>query len=747
MNRVPRALKVTSLLLAALMAGLAGGRTTAEFSSTTANSANSFSAAASFGGNAVGDAVVVKSGVGSASYAQTVLTDAPAAYWRFGEPAGSATAVDASGNGHHGAVPTVEPKPSLGYDWSGLVGDGDTAYVWNGAEAAVTVPDAAALRLNGAFSVELWLKGRAGLVSPGEHTVLDKGGSPDVNGWQVTYDDTGVFRLRRNNVAVSSVTAILSTNSITTRHVVLTFDGTVVSWYVDGALGTSSATTFPTSSGTGVLSFAANWRTTAQTTIDEPAVYNTALGASRVNAHFRAGKMLNADMCDGYRVYANITDGGSPATGVTSVTADLSSVTSGATAITLTAGTYTVGGVNYAYRSPSLRTGVAKGSYGYPLTWNDGGGSHTRNNLTAVVNDAIPITAQWATGFEHGVIISPEIFSSSSNGIGVVNGFYKTGAKALDVSKTGTNTAHAAKDGFTATTVLSFGFRLQTLPTADVSTLAVLNASSTPLNLGFQASSGKLTLRWGANAASVAVSSIAASTWYTVDLSVDVSANPNTAVWRIDEVDQPAVSLAAAAQTVTDFRFGSTVTTDVFRAQFDDIVHSRSLGDYPIGPTRVQPSRPNGVGTHDRPENFSHEDGTAITSTSWDRLDDLMMGSGNTDGVRQETAGGHLRIAMQDTTEVCIRGVHAVVTQHKTASQTNNAKASVWYGPYEFVVWSGDSTYLSANPKTTMVTLTTTTGLWSPELFNGLDVRLGYASDINPLPYWDAVLLEYVTSG
>jgi len=57
-----------------------------------------------------------------------------------------------------------------------------------------------------------------------------------------------------------------------------------------------------------------------------------------------------------YYVYANITESGSPASGVASVTADVSAITSKQTAAPLVAGSYSAGGVSYNYRSAELKT-------------------------------------------------------------------------------------------------------------------------------------------------------------------------------------------------------------------------------------------------------------------------------------------------------------------------------------------------------------------------------------------------------
>jgi hypothetical protein len=55
-----------------------------------------------------------------------------------------------------------------------------------------------------------------------------------------------------------------------------------------------------------------------------------------------------------YYVYASVADPGDPSTGVASVTADVSTLTPGQTAVVLSAGSWTVGGVSYNYRSASM---------------------------------------------------------------------------------------------------------------------------------------------------------------------------------------------------------------------------------------------------------------------------------------------------------------------------------------------------------------------------------------------------------
>lgn len=94
-----------------------------------------------------------------------------------------------------------------------------------------------------------------------------------------------------------------------------------------------------------------------------------------------------------YFVYANVTDSGNPASGVAGVTADVSAITSGATAVALSAGSFTVNGETFNRRSASLTAGstLAEGALGYSLALTDlAGNSATESGLTVTVDNKVP---------------------------------------------------------------------------------------------------------------------------------------------------------------------------------------------------------------------------------------------------------------------------------------------------------------------------------------------------------------------
>jgi hypothetical protein len=94
-----------------------------------------------------------------------------------------------------------------------------------------------------------------------------------------------------------------------------------------------------------------------------------------------------------YYAYANVSDTGNPASGVATVTANVSTITAGSTAVALSAGSFTAGGVSYGYRSAALTagTGLAAGSYSYSLTTTDtAGNSKTHSGYSVVVDNTVP---------------------------------------------------------------------------------------------------------------------------------------------------------------------------------------------------------------------------------------------------------------------------------------------------------------------------------------------------------------------
>jgi len=95
-----------------------------------------------------------------------------------------------------------------------------------------------------------------------------------------------------------------------------------------------------------------------------------------------------------YYVYANVTDTGNPASGIASVTANVSTIDSaGATTVTLASGSFSVGGVSYNYKSASrtVKNPLAAGGYTYSLTCTDNAANTgTQSGFSVTVDNTSP---------------------------------------------------------------------------------------------------------------------------------------------------------------------------------------------------------------------------------------------------------------------------------------------------------------------------------------------------------------------
>ncbi len=90
-----------------------------------------------------------------------------------------------------------------------------------------------------------------------------------------------------------------------------------------------------------------------------------------------------------YYVYAKVAESGNPPSGVASVKANVSAITSGQPAVSLVAGSYTAGGVSYDYRSAQLTasSGLTAGAKSYSLALADNAGNSRTQTFSTTVDN------------------------------------------------------------------------------------------------------------------------------------------------------------------------------------------------------------------------------------------------------------------------------------------------------------------------------------------------------------------------
>jgi hypothetical protein len=217
------------------------------------------------------------------TYSQEVTADTPVSWWRLGEASGT-TAADAR-NANPGTFvngPTLGAASLLGSD------SANKAVSFDGVNDHVLVPSSTSLRLGSPLSLEAWIKPTSIPATGSFASVLTKADSYSLqfNGPRLEFTVMQSGARKRLQAAAGAVVAG------TKYHVVGTYDGTTQRLYLNGAQVASVALTGPATANGNSL-YIASWNggsEFAQGTIDEVAIYPTALSAARVLAHYNAGK-------------------------------------------------------------------------------------------------------------------------------------------------------------------------------------------------------------------------------------------------------------------------------------------------------------------------------------------------------------------------------------------------------------------------------------------------------------------------
>ncbi len=112
-----------------------------------------------------------------------------------------------------------------------------------------------------------------------------------------------------------------------------------------------------------------------------------------------------------YYVYANVTDAGCSPSGVATVTANVSTITTGSTAVPLSAGSFSVGGVTYNRRSASITANavLAAGAKAYSITSTDNvGNNQTQTGYSVTIDNTAPAASNVQTANGATTVGKPE---------------------------------------------------------------------------------------------------------------------------------------------------------------------------------------------------------------------------------------------------------------------------------------------------------------------------------------------------
>jgi hypothetical protein len=227
----------------------------------------------------------------AATYQETIAADQPTGYWRLGDPAGSTSAanIGSTGSAQNG-------NPILGVTFGSpgaLAGDANTAVTFDAAQSKIDVPYSPQLNATN-FTIEVWAKVLSG--STGHRSPLASRDDSPQRGYifYATPSDTWEFWTGTGEQVGWNTVGGAAVELDAWAHLVGTFDGTNKLFYVNGVLvggnqsrlGLNESKVLrigasATESPVGDFFFAGD--------VDEVAVYNKAIAADRVLAHYTAG--------------------------------------------------------------------------------------------------------------------------------------------------------------------------------------------------------------------------------------------------------------------------------------------------------------------------------------------------------------------------------------------------------------------------------------------------------------------------
>lgn len=273
-----------------------------------------------------------------------------------------------------------------------------------GFKSAVTVAGSAIT--DGSASVSLSAADKAGNTAAGSASATVDSTPPTVTAAVVvntTPSDAGYLKPGNNYVVYANAADTAGLSTVTADVSALTSGQTAVAMSACTTSCTYGGVTYgyKTASKTAGAAIAAGPTAFTITATDKaanatPGTYSVAVDATgpTVSGVAIANTTTNAAgwlrKSGAYAVYANTSD----PTGISSVKANVSTITSGQTALTLSACSTgcTVGGVTYAYKSASKTAGstLAAGVASFTVTATDGVGNATTANGSGTVDNTAP---------------------------------------------------------------------------------------------------------------------------------------------------------------------------------------------------------------------------------------------------------------------------------------------------------------------------------------------------------------------
>lgn len=215
-------------------------------------------------------------------YQTAVLADSPVRYWKLNETSGTtATDTQGNGNGTYVGPPTLGQAPAIG---------AGTSVAFAAGQYVTATGPLLALPLT-TWTIEAWVK-KASITSGATIFMERTAANPGLIGVVIDASGRLFINIRNDAGAIDSLAS--STVNVADgafHHVAVKMSGTTITFYADGApSGTATRTNATGAMTTSELRWAEDTAGNADWvgSLDELALYTTALSDARILAHFNA---------------------------------------------------------------------------------------------------------------------------------------------------------------------------------------------------------------------------------------------------------------------------------------------------------------------------------------------------------------------------------------------------------------------------------------------------------------------------
>lgn len=228
--------------------------------------------------------------LGTTNYDTVVLSDSPVGYWKLADTSGT-SAADSSTNNNSGTY-------AGGYIFLGNAGPANlnSGVILNGTSGIITVNPIAAYNLT-SWSAEGWIILSSAPGSINSDILVERwtgGSNPISYSIGINIDATAAGMAQTGyytgSAWITTKGPVLQVGIL--YQIVGTYDGTTLKLYVNGSMVSSITSSSHVTSNDGLIIGAGNQGSTYffPGTVSSISLYNTALSASRIKAHYLAGR-------------------------------------------------------------------------------------------------------------------------------------------------------------------------------------------------------------------------------------------------------------------------------------------------------------------------------------------------------------------------------------------------------------------------------------------------------------------------